>query len=49
MGTATLEVYSSVQADTLHQPADKRQIEQLPCRHRPAGRGNVLSAGKADG
>ena len=24
MGTATLEVYSSVQADTLHQPADKR-------------------------
>ena len=31
--------------DASHQ----RQIEQLPCRHRPAGGGTVLSAGKADG
>ena len=26
--------------------ADKRQAEQLSCRHKRAGRGNVLSAGK---
>ena len=26
--------------------ADKRQAERLPCRHKRASRGNVLSAGK---
>ena len=30
-------------------PVHQRQIEQLPCRHRPASRGDVSSAGKADG
>ena len=30
-------------------PARQRKIEQLPCRHRPASRGDVSSAGKADG
>ena len=32
-----------------YDPAHQRKIEQLPCRYRPSGGGNVSSAGKADG
>ena len=32
----------------IYLPDNQRQAEQLPCRHRPAGRGNALSAGRAD-
>ena len=47
MGTATLAVSKAVSQNVLLQSADKRQAERLPCRHKRAGRGTVLSAGKA--
>lgn len=47
MGTAAFAVSEAVSQGALLQSLDKRQAEQLFCRHRPASRGNVFSAGKA--
>ena len=47
MGTAASVVSEAVSQSTLLQSADKRQAERLPCRSKRAGRGAILSAGKA--
>ena len=47
MGAAALAVYQGAQSAVLWQSADKRQVKQLSCRYKRAGRGIVLSAGKA--
>ena len=47
MGTAAFAVSETAPKGTLFRTADKRQAEQLHCRHKRACRGNVLSAGKA--
>ena len=46
MGTAAFAVSETAPQGTLFRTADKRQAERLPCRHKRAGRGNALSAGK---
>lgn len=44
--TTAFAVYPQVQKTSLFRTSDKRQAEQLPCRHKRAGRENVLSSGK---
>lgn len=48
-GTAPPALPEGSSTGNLCDPVHQRQIEQLPCRHRPASRGDVSSAGKADG
>ena len=44
--TTTPAVYSQAQSWFVCRAADYRQAERLPCRHKRASRGNVISAGK---
>ena len=46
MGKAAFAVSETAPQGTLFRTVDKRQAEQLHCRHKRAGRENVLSSGK---
>ena len=48
MGTAALAVSERIPQSRLHNPAHKRQAEQLPRRHRQAGAGAHGKAHRAD-
>ena len=48
MGRASLTLSQRIPQRYIYQSTDKRQAEYIPCRHRQAGGGTVLSAGRAD-
>ena len=47
-GAAAFAVFENTPQDCLCQSAHKRETQFLSCRHRRAGTGNALSAGRAD-